>query len=48
MKQGDIILTPVPQADGKLKNRPAIILRDWISDGVAAFSHNGLDWFNFI
>lgn len=27
MKQGDIILTPVPQADGKLKNRPAIILR---------------------
>lgn len=28
MKQGDIILTPVPQADGKLKNRPAIILKE--------------------
>ncbi|MEK7274651.1 MAG: type II toxin-antitoxin system PemK/MazF family toxin [Candidatus Desantisbacteria bacterium] len=28
MKQGDVILTPVPQADGKLKNRPAIILRE--------------------
>ena len=27
MKQGDIILTPVPQADGKLKSRPAVILR---------------------
>lgn len=28
MKEGDVILTPVPQADGKLKNRPAIILRE--------------------
>ncbi len=28
MKQGDVILTPVPQADGKVKNRPAIILRE--------------------
>lgn len=28
MKQGDVILTSVPQADGKLKNRPAIILRE--------------------
>src|SRR3972149_12140351 len=28
MKQGDVILTPVPQADGKLKERPAIILRE--------------------
>jgi len=27
MKEGDVILTPLPQADGKLKNRPAIILR---------------------
>lgn len=33
MKQGDIILTPVPQADGKLKNRPAIILREMPSYG---------------
>jgi mRNA interferase MazF len=28
MKEGDIVLTPVPQADGKLKNRPALILRE--------------------
>lgn len=28
MNQGDEILTPVPQADGNLKNRPAIFLRE--------------------
>jgi mRNA interferase MazF len=28
MKEGDVILTPIPQADGKVKNRPAIILRE--------------------
>lgn len=28
MKEGDVILSPVPQADGKIKNRPAIILRE--------------------
>ena len=28
MKEGDVILTPVPQADGKVKNRPAIVLRE--------------------
>ena len=28
MKQGDLILTPVPQADGRQKNRPAIILKE--------------------
>ena len=33
MKQGDVILTPVPQADGKLKNRPTIILREMPSYG---------------
>lgn len=26
MKGGDIILTPLPQADGQIKNRPALIL----------------------
>jgi hypothetical protein len=24
MKEADIILTPVPQADGQIKNRPAL------------------------
>jgi mRNA interferase MazF len=28
MNEGDVILTPVPQADGAVKNRPAIILRE--------------------
>ena len=28
MKEGDIILTPMPQADGKVKDRPAIYLRE--------------------
>ncbi len=28
MKHGDVILYPIPQADGRLKNRPAIILRE--------------------
>ena len=28
MKEGDVVLTPVPQADGAIKNRPAIILRE--------------------
>ena len=28
MKDGDVVLTPIPQADGMIKNRPAIILRE--------------------
>jgi mRNA interferase MazF len=28
MKEGDIVLTPIPQADGLIKNRPAIVLRE--------------------
>ncbi len=27
MSEGDVVLTPLPQADGRLKNRPAILLR---------------------
>ncbi len=26
MKAGDIVLTSIPQADGRLKNRPALLL----------------------
>src|SRR5712671_6576968 len=29
MSEGDVILTPVPQADGSIKNRPAILLREF-------------------
>ncbi|MCI0418743.1 MAG: type II toxin-antitoxin system PemK/MazF family toxin [Acidobacteria bacterium] len=28
MQAGDVVLTPVPQADGTVKNRPAIVLRE--------------------
>ena len=28
MKEGDVVLTPLPQADGQVKNRPSIILRE--------------------
>ncbi len=28
MKEGDVVLTPLPQADGQVKNRPTIILRE--------------------
>ena len=27
MREGDIVLTPLPQADGHIKNRPALLLR---------------------
>ena len=27
MNEGDVALMPLPQADGKIKNRPVIILR---------------------
>ena len=27
MKEGDVILTPIHQADGRVKNRPAVVLR---------------------
>jgi mRNA interferase MazF len=28
MKEGDVIVVPMPQADGMVKNRPAIALRE--------------------
>lgn len=28
MKEGDVILTPLPQANGTKKNRPALLLRE--------------------
>ena len=28
MKESDVILTPLPQVDGKIKNRPALLLRE--------------------
>ncbi len=28
MIEGDVVLTPLPQADGQIKNRPAVVLRE--------------------
>jgi len=28
MKEGDVVILPMPQADGRIKDRPAIILRE--------------------
>lgn len=28
MTEGDVVLTPIPQADGTIKNRPAVFLRE--------------------
>ena len=28
MTEGDVVLTPVPQANGQVKNRPAVVLRE--------------------
>ncbi|MBI4024563.1 MAG: transcriptional regulator [Verrucomicrobia bacterium] len=28
MKEGSVVLTPLPQADGQIKNRPTIALRE--------------------
>jgi mRNA interferase MazF len=45
MKEGDVALTPLPQADGQVKNRPAIILRkmppygDFLLRGVSTQLH---------
>jgi mRNA interferase MazF len=54
MKEGDVILTPVPQADGKIKNRPAIILRempayhDLLVCGVSTQLHHYVSGFDEI
>jgi mRNA interferase MazF len=28
MKEGDVVIVPLPQADGVVKNRPAVVLRE--------------------
>lgn len=41
MNEGDLVLTPLPQADGLVKNRPCVALRrmpgfgDWLLCGVS-------------
>ncbi len=33
MTEGDIVLTPLPQADGQVENRPAVVLKAMPPDG---------------
>jgi len=33
MKEGDLVLAAVPQADGRIKERPTLILREMPSHG---------------
>jgi mRNA interferase MazF len=42
MKEGDVVITPLPQADGQVKARPAVLLRtlppfgDWLACGISS------------
>ena len=52
MKEADIILTPLPQADGLVKNRPALLLRelppfgDFLACGISTQIHQAVPGFD--
>lgn len=52
MKEADIVLTPLPQANGLVKHRPAILLRqmpgfgDWLVCGVSSQLHQEVAGFD--
>lgn len=54
MKESDVVLTPIPQADGQMKYRPAIILRempaygDMLVCGVSTQLHQHIKGFDEI
>ncbi|OKH35982.1 transcriptional regulator [[Phormidium ambiguum] IAM M-71] len=54
MQEADVVLTPIPQADGKIKNRPVIILRelppygDFLVCGVSTQLHQQVTGFDDI
>ena len=54
MTEGDVALTPLPQADGRTKPRPAILLRrmppfgDWLICGVSTQLHQQVAGFDDI
>ena len=54
MQEGDVVLTPVPQADGTVKPRPAILLRkmsmyrDVLVCGVSTQLHHYVQGFDEI
>ena len=52
MNEGDVVLTVLPQADGRLKNRPAAALRkmppfdDWLVCGITTQPHHEAEGFD--
>ena len=52
MNEGEVVLTPLPQADGRVKNRPCIALRrmpgfgDWLVCGVSTQLHQEIPGFD--
>jgi mRNA interferase MazF len=52
MNEGDVALTPLAQADGRVKNRPTIVLRrmpgfgDWLLCGVSTQMHQEIAGFD--
>jgi mRNA interferase MazF len=52
MNEGDVVLTPLPQADGKVKNRPAVVLRvmpqygDLLVSGISTQVHQAVAGFD--
>ena len=42
MREGDVVIAPLPQADGRIKNRPVIVLRkfppfgDFLACGISS------------
>lgn len=54
MTEGDVALTPLPQADGHTKPRPAVLLRqlppfgDWLVCGVSTQLHQEVVGFDEI
>lgn len=54
MQESDVVLAPIPQADGRIKNRPALILRempphgDFLVCGISTQLHHALPGFDEI
>jgi mRNA interferase MazF len=52
MREGDVVLAPLPQADGQVKNRPAVLLRtmpphgDLMVCGVSTQLHHEVPGFD--
>ncbi len=53
MKEGDIVLTALPQVDGKVKTRPALLLRllplpysDYLICGISSQLHQRIENFD--